>query len=163
MHAGDAKAHASGCKTSSAAHERAQFATDLGLTLGGTGVAAMGRFGVVQVRGSQWVPPIDRRVPVNGSHAADVAGEIVLYTAYAAALATATVVSVHCRHAFTLRRSLATPLLEVAWPWLWTFGVGELTKSFAGRPRPYTRGRQGLTEDRDDFGLFSPTTRRLRR
>lgn len=148
------QAAASGCKTGSEVYERAQFGADLGLTLGGGAVGAMGRFSILQVRRDPWVPPIDRNVPVEAAGGTETASDVLLLSSYAAAAGWGIYVTVRCNREYTLRRSVATPLLEVAWPFLWTYGVGEVTKSFAGRPRPYTRGSEGFVDERDDFRSF---------
>ena len=148
------RAEASGCKTGSEVYERAQFGTDLGLTLGGGAVAATGRFSILQVRRDPWVPAIDRNVPVEPAGGTEIASDVLLFSSYAAAAGWGIYVTVRCNREYTLRRSVATPLLEVAWPFLWTYGVGEVTKSFVGRPRPYTRGSEGFVDERDDFRSF---------
>lgn len=148
------RAEASGCKTGSEVYERAQFGTDLGLTLGGGAVAATGRFSILQVRRDPWVPAIDRSVPVDPTGNTEIASDVLVFSSYAAAAGWGIYVTVRCNREYTLRRSVATPLLEVAWPFLWTYGIGEVTKSFVGRPRPYTRGSEGFVDERDDFRSF---------
>ncbi len=145
---------AAGCKTGSETYERAQFGMDLGLSLGGGATAAMGRFGILQRRGRDWDLAIDRGVPENGSSAARVASDVLLWGSFAVAAGWGVYATVRCNRAYTLRRSVATPLLEVVWPFLWTYGLGEVVKSFSGRPRPYTRGEEGFVDERDDYRAF---------
>ena len=145
---------APGCKTGTAEYERAQFGMDVGLSAGAIGVSALGVYGVTQVRGDQWVPAIDGSVPVEHSRAPKIASDILTFGSYAVAAGVAVYTTVRCRNDYTLKRSRATPLLEVFWPWMWTVGVTELTKSFSGRPRPYTRGHSGVSDDPDDYRSF---------
>jgi len=145
---------APGCKTGTAAYERAQFGMDVGLSAGAIGVSALGVYGVTQVRGDQWVPAIDSNVPVEHSRGPKIASDVLTFGSYAVAAGVAVYTTVRCRNEYTLKRSRATPLLEVFWPWMWTVGVTELTKSFSGRPRPYTRGHEGFSEDPDDYRSF---------
>lgn len=148
-------AHASpGCKTGSAEYERAQFGLDLGLTAGSMGATAIGLYGVTQAKGGQWVPGIDRRVPVDAARGTRTASDVFTFGSYGLAVAWAAYATVRCRNEYTLKRSRATPLMELFWPWMWTVGVTEFTKSFAGRPRPYTRGSLGISDKDDDYRSF---------
>ncbi|MBL4683543.1 MAG: phosphatase PAP2 family protein [Nannocystaceae bacterium] len=143
-----------GCKTGSAEYERAQFGLDLGLTAGSMGASAIGLYGVTQAKGGQWVPAIDRRVPVDSARGTRTASDVFTFGAYGLAVGWAVYATVRCRNEYTLKRSRATPLMELVWPWMWTVGVTEFTKSFAGRPRPYTRGSMGISEKDDDYRSF---------
>lgn len=145
---------ASGCKVGTASYERAQFGLDIGLSAGVVGFSALGLYGVTQVRRGQWIPAIDRNTPTERTRGPGIASDILTFGSYAMAAGVAVYATVRCRNAYTLRRSRATPLLEVFWPWMWTVGVTEFTKSFAGRPRPYTRGESGLSDDADDYRSF---------
>ncbi|MEM6993803.1 MAG: phosphatase PAP2 family protein [Myxococcota bacterium] len=149
-----ASASAAGCKRGSEGFERAQFGVDLGLSLGGGATAAVGRFAILQRRGRDWDLAIDRGVPENGSEASRIASDVLLWSSFAGAAAWGIYATVHCNRRYTLRRTVATPLLEVVWPFLWTYGLGEITKSFSGRPRPYTRGEEGFMDERDDYRSF---------
>ncbi|MGH1348800.1 MAG: phosphatase PAP2 family protein [Nannocystales bacterium] len=142
------------CRSGTPAREARQFGFDLGLSLGGASVSALGTFAIGQVEKEQWVPALDRRVPTNGSAAAEITSDVLLYGASAAAGGWVIFATATCWNRYSLHRSRVRPLLEVLWPSLWTIGLTGMTKAWSGRPRPYTRGSLGFTGADSDHQSF---------